>query len=78
MLSDSQVDGDFNFFIDTSSDKITVPSIKFNGHGDADLDLSIFKASKILQSGTLRLEWFKKKARFFDVQKLLYPFHFFL
>jgi hypothetical protein len=78
ILSDSQVDGGSVFFIETSSEKIIVPSIKFNGHGDADLDLSTFEASKILQSGTLRLDWFKKKDRFFDVINLLYPFHFFL
>ncbi|WP_373496872.1 hypothetical protein [Aquiflexum sp.] len=78
ILSDSQVDGDFNFFLETSSEKILIPSIKVKSLGDAGLFLLPKEHSGILESNTLRLDWFKKQVRFFDVQKLLYPFHFFL
>ncbi|WP_084123127.1 hypothetical protein [Aquiflexum balticum] len=78
MLSDSQVDVHFNYFVDASSEKIIIPSFKakhfdFNGSG-----IKLNQISGILESGSLRLDWFKRKERFFDVQKLLYPFHFFL
>ncbi|WP_194973976.1 hypothetical protein [Aquiflexum lacus] len=77
-LSDSQVDGDFHFFVETSFEKILIPSIKIKDLGDAGLGLGSNEGSTLLEIGTLRSDWFKKKLRFFDIQKLLYPFHFFL
>ncbi|WP_373522889.1 hypothetical protein [Aquiflexum sp.] len=78
ILSDSQIDGDFNFFVKTSSEKIVIPSIKVKSLGDAGLFLIPIEHSGILERKMLRLDWFKMDVKFFDVQKLLYPFHFFL
>lgn len=78
MLTDSQVDGHFNFFVETSSEKIVVPSFKTKHLEDSGLGIFPNQNIGILLIGTLRLDWFKKKERFFDVKKLLFPFHFFL
>jgi hypothetical protein len=78
ILTDSQVDGHFNFFVETSSEKIIVPSFKTKHFEFDGLGIDLNQISGILESGSLHLDWFNRKERFFDVQKLLYPFHFFL
>lgn len=78
ILTHSQVDGDFNFFLETAYEKIIVPSIKFNGSVDVGKGLISVENLGVVEGGLLHLDWYKKKIRFFDVQKLLYPFHFFL
>jgi hypothetical protein len=78
VLTGFQVDGHFNFFVDVSPEKIIVPPFKAKHFEFDGLGIKLNQISGILESGSLHFDWFKKKERFFDVQKLLFPFHFFL
>lgn len=78
IINNTQVDGDFDFFVETATDKITVPSLKINGSGDYGIGFRSIEYLNVLESGLLHWHWFKNKCRFFEIENLLFPFHFFL